>query len=289
MLNYFQITKIQTIGQNQNSESNPTSVIESDLKWRNKTLVVNAKSDPNKLDVIALKADWWLVNCLQKSPVTRICVTPNIGSIEVKNWAIAGEKTKKQVFLRISSNHQLSMLQKSLSWKIKRLMDLVIATIGLLLLSPLVLAIACKQKLNGKHIFERQWCVGRRGLIFQTFDWADNKSNSRGNLWVTRFGLHKLPQLINVLRGEMSLIGHYPFSLTETVDFNTTQRKVLNTLPGVISTTPWRSPQADIRAMSIKSYNYLCHWSLISDLKILFLILPRLLRGRDSHHKIVKL
>ncbi len=289
MINYVGITKIKTISSNQDAELDSACMAQCHLKWRNKMLVVSTNPSLGRADVIALKSDWWLVNCLQKSPVKRIRVSQKLGGVGVKNWVLAGEKTNKQVFLRTSSDLNLSILQKTWAWKTKRIIDCAVAMLVLLLLSPVGLAIALKHKLSGQPVLEKRWCVGRRGLIFRTFGWAQNNSNNFWSRQGSKFGLHKLPQLINVLRGEMSLVGHYPFSLDEALDLNTQQRKVLNTVPGIISTTPWRSPRSDLRAISAKSYHYLCHWSLISDLKILLLILPRLFQGKDSTHKTIKL
>ncbi len=289
MVNYVQITQIRTIGSNQEIGTSSSSMGQCHLKWRDKMLMVKSDRDLNSVDVIALKSDWWLLNCLQKSPIKRIRVTPNLSETEVKNWVVAGEKSGKQVFLKISSDLNIFLIHRTIAWKIKRLADLVAVSLILMLLSPFGLAIAFKRKLSGQPVLEKRWCVGKRGLIFQTFDWADNNSPSFWSRQGFRLGIHKLPQLINVMRGEMSLVGHYPFSIEETLNLNSTQRKVLNSIPGVISTTPWRSPQTDLRAISAKAYSYLCHWSLLSDLKIIFLALLRSFQAKDPVRKIVKL
>lgn len=291
MVNYVQITQIKVVGSNPEVEDSSSSMGQCNLKWRDKTLVVKHNRDSNSVsvDVIALKSDWWLVNCLQKSAIKRIHLTPSLGEAEVKSWAVAGEKTNKQMFLRLPSDRKLSLVQNTLAWKVKRTVDFTLGFSLLLLLSPVGLAIALKQKLEGKAVLERQWCIGKRGLIFQTFNWATGNSSGFWSRQGSRFGINKLPQLINVLRGEMSLIGHYPFSLDDAFCLNAEQRKVLNVAPGIISITPWRSPQLDLRAISSKSYIYLCHWSLLRDFKILLLILPRLFRALDPSHRTIKL
>lgn len=289
MVNYIQITKIRTFGLDSDFNTELSSKPQCQLRWRNKMLIVNVNRDFNTIDTIALKSDWWLISCLQKSPIKRIRVGSEASEAEIRNWAIAAEKTGKAVFLRNTSDLNLSRLQKTLKWKLKRLTDFAIAALALFLLSPVALAIAVSQKLAGKPILEKQLCVGRRGLIYRTFAWTDIHSNSFGNRQILRLGLHKLPQLINVLRGEMSLVGHYPFSLDEALTLDIKQRKVLNTVPGVLSTTPWRSPSLDSRAISNKSYNYLCHWSLFSDLKIISIALFRLLQGKSYSRQTAKL
>ena len=288
MVNYIQITQIKTIGSNSETDCN-SSMSRCYLKWRNKTLVVRSERDLDSVDVIALKSDWWLVNCLHKSPIKRIHLSSSLGETEIRNWAAAGEKTNKQIYLRLPGDRHLSTVQQTLSWKLKRTLDFTIAFFLLLFLSPIGLAIALRQKLAGKTVLRKQRCVGKRGLIFQTYNWATVNSTGFWGDRRNRLGINKLPQLINVLRGEMSLIGHYPFSLDEALCLNAEQRKVLNVIPGVISITPWRSPQLDLRAISSKSYVYLCHWSLLRDFKILLLILPRLFGGGNFSRRIIKL
>ena len=289
MVNYVQITQLRTIGSNPAAEDSSSSMSQCYLQWRDKTLIVKQDRDLDSLDVVALKSDWWLVNCLQKSPIKRIHLTPSLGEEEVKKWAVAGEKTNKQMFLRLPSDRNLSLVQNTLAWKVKRTVDFTLALSLILLLSPIGLAIALKQKLAGKAFLEKQWCIGRRGVIFKTFNWATGNYSGFWSRQGSIVGINKLPQLIKVLRGEMSLIGHYPFSLDEAFCLNAEQRKVLNIAPGIVSITPWRSPQLDLRAISSKSYVYLCHWSLLRDFKILLLILPRLLRNQNSRHKTIKL
>ena len=290
MINYIGITKISTLSLNSDSKQDLSSTTQSYLRWRNKMLVVNANGDPSpsKVDIVALKSEWWLINCLQKSPIKRILVAPQLGGVELANWALAGKRTNKSVYLRTRSDLNLTNLQHTLAWRLKRLFDILVAGLLLLCLSPLGLAIALKRQLSGNQIWQTTWCVGRRGLVFELFGWAENKADGSGNRQLSRFGLHKLPQLINVLRGDMSLVGHYPFSLAETLHLTAQQRRVLNTVPGVISNTPWRSPKFDLRAMSQKSYQYLLNWSLVSDLKILLLVIPRLLKNNPASSKIIE-
>ncbi|MEM8828054.1 MAG: heterocyst development glycosyltransferase HepC [Cyanobacteria bacterium P01_G01_bin.19] len=289
MVNHVQITKIKTFGLDSDSNTESFSKPQYQLQWRNKMLIVNINSDFNMINATALKSDWWLTRCLQKSPIKLIRVPSEASEAEIRTWTIAAEKTDKKVFLHSASDLNLSRLQKTRAWKLKRLIDFVMAVLALLILSPVAFAIAIKQKLAGKTILEKQLCVGKRGLVYRTFTWADIHSNSFGNRQILRLGLHKLPQLINVLRGEMTLVGYYPFSLDEALTLNTNQRKILNTVPGVLSITPWRSPSSDLRAISNKSYNYFCNWSLYSDLKIIWLAVLRLFQGKSYSHQTAKL
>lgn len=107
----------------------------------------------------------------------------------------------------------------------KRALDILVAGAGLLLLAPLLLLIACAVRLDspGPALF-RQERVGRRGRPFQIIKFRSMRTapggpqiTVSGDARVTRVGallraskLDELPQLVNVLRGEMSLVGPRP-------------------------------------------------------------------------------
>jgi len=110
---------------------------------------------------------------------------------------------------------------------IKRLFDLAAAALGLLLLAPLLLLLALLIKLDSPGpVFFRQVRVGRRGRPFRIFKFrtmaatqmpggaqltvaGDSRITRTGN-WLRRYKLDELPQLIDVLRGTMSLVGPRP-------------------------------------------------------------------------------
>jgi lipopolysaccharide/colanic/teichoic acid biosynthesis glycosyltransferase len=124
----------------------------------------------------------------------------------------------------------------------KRLFDLLGAALGLLLLSPLMLAIAVAIKLDTRGpVFFRQQRVGRHGVPFRIHKFrsmvadapqrgpaltvGDDTRITRSGRWLRRTRLDELPQLIDVLAGHMSLVGprpevpqyvaHYPAALRE--------------------------------------------------------------------------
>ena len=108
----------------------------------------------------------------------------------------------------------------------KRIFDIVCASLGLLVLSPLILVVACWVKLDSPGpVFYRQERVGRYGRLFRIFKFrtmtAQAESGSEitvaGDARITnagralrRFKVDELPQLINVLVGQMSLVGPRP-------------------------------------------------------------------------------
>jgi len=109
----------------------------------------------------------------------------------------------------------------------KRLFDLLVAALGLLALSPLLLVVALLIKLDSPGpVFFRQVRVGRFGKPFRIFKFrtmaaaqaegaaqltvAGDARITRTGLWLRRYKLDELPQLIDVLRGTMSLVGPRP-------------------------------------------------------------------------------
>ena len=183
------------------------------------------------------------------------------------------------------------------SLAIKRVFDVCCATLGLLVLSPLLVAIALAIVIDSRGgVLFRQQRAGRRGRPFSIYKFrtmiadaeaqkdalrADNETEGlfkiRTDPRITRVGgflrrtaLDELPQLINVLRGEMSLVGPRPLVLDEDRQVHGWYRQRLELTPGL--TGPWqilgprRSP---LREMVAIDYLYVASWSLWSDMKIL--------------------
>ena len=276
MINCVGITRIKTLDLDPDTDKDKSSLISYHLKWRNKILFVNSNGNAQPLEILALKSEWWLVNCLQKSLVKQICLAPQLGLVGIKNWATVGKKANKKVFLRTSPDLSLFLLQNTLSWGIKRTVDSIMALLLLFLFSPLILVIMLRQKLSGNTVFVRQWCVGKQGLLFQTIKFATNSSCSTflNRVWssgLSRLGLHNLPQLINILRGEMSFVGRYPYDLDEALALNVKQRKVLKIVPGIMGMRGRGTLKQDLGTISLLDREYLSLWSLVVDLKILLL------------------
>ena len=132
----------------------------------------------------------------------------------------------------------------------KRCIDLVGAGVGLVLLSPLLAVIAAAVMVtSGRPVLFRQQRVGRGGAPFEMLKFRSmvNGADRLGGLLtvggdarVTRLGrllraskLDELPQLLNVLRGDMSLVGPRPEVPEYVALYTPAQRRVLRLLPGI--------------------------------------------------------
>ena len=134
---------------------------------------------------------------------------------------------------------------------LKRLFDIAAAVVGLLLLSPLLLAVAVVIKLDSPGpVFFRQVRVGRYGRHFRIFKFrtmstqqhagaaqltvAGDVRITRSGHWLRRYKLDELPQLIDVLRGTMSLVGPRPEVPRYVAEYPAAWRdRVLSVRPGI--------------------------------------------------------
>ena len=100
---------------------------------------------------------------------------------------------------------------------------------------------------------------------------------------IRRRSLDELPQLINVLRGQMSLVGPRPLLPVEDAQIEGGFRRRLNVSPGITGQWQilgsWRMPVDD---MVVLDYLYTAHWSLWTDLKLLARTMPFVAGGRSD-------
>ena len=133
----------------------------------------------------------------------------------------------------------------------KRLSDIIFAVVGLIISFPIFLLCAVLIKLNSKGpVFFKQERVGKQGKLFNIFKFrtmiqnADSKGSkitSKNDSRITSVGnilrwskLDELPQLINVLTGDMSFVGPRPEVPNVVKYYTTEQRMVLSVKPGII-------------------------------------------------------
>jgi exopolysaccharide biosynthesis polyprenyl glycosylphosphotransferase len=191
----------------------------------------------------------------------------------------------------------------------KRGFDMFGAVVGLAAISPILLAIAIGIKLDSRGpVFFRQLRVGRHGkrfhmLKFRTmvdgadalkdslrdrneakeglFKIAEDPRATRVGRWLRKTALDELPQLLNVYKGEMSLVGPRPLVVEEDQRVEGWHRRRLELMPGM--TGPWQilgPSRVPLKEMVAIDYLYVANWSLWTDVKILLRTVPHVLGRR---------
>ena len=225
----------------------------------------------------------------------------------------------KELASRTRGNRRRSL--RLLAWKVtvkasyatKRLMDIVLSAVGMLLLSPVYLAIAVAVKLSSPGpVFFVQTRVGRYGRYFKFYKFrsmrqdaeaqkgalmAKNESKdgvifkmkddpriTKVGRFLRRTSLDELPQLWNVFIGDMSLVGPRPPVPSEVLEYTLEDRKRLDVIPGI--TCLWQ-----IKGRSEIPFNeqvrldkeYILAPSVWKDIVILFKTIPAILGGRGAY------
>jgi exopolysaccharide biosynthesis polyprenyl glycosylphosphotransferase len=191
----------------------------------------------------------------------------------------------------------------------KRVFDLFGASLGLLAISPVMIAIAIAIKLDSRGpVFFRQLRVGRHGHRFQMlkfrtmvpdaeamkdslrhrneakeglFKIAQDPRTTRVGRLLRKSALDELPQLLNIVRGEMSLVGPRPLVIEEDRRIEGWHRRRLELMPGM--TGPWQilgPARVPLKEMVAIDYLYVANWSLWTDIKILLRTVPHVLGRR---------
>jgi undecaprenyl phosphate N,N'-diacetylbacillosamine 1-phosphate transferase len=180
---------------------------------------------------------------------------------------------------------------------IKRFLDFLAAFIGLILVSPLflVLVIILTISNNGKPFFY-QLRTGKHGKLFTIIKLKtmNDKTDANGELLpalerVTKTGdicrkysLDEIPQLINILKGDMSLVGPRPLLPQYLEHYNDKQNKRHNVMPGI---TGW----AQVNGRNTISWEqkfeydvfYVKNQSFLLDLKIIFKTIDKVINRKD--------
>jgi exopolysaccharide biosynthesis polyprenyl glycosylphosphotransferase len=197
---------------------------------------------------------------------------------------------------------------------LKRTFDIVASAAGLLVLAPVLAVVAVAIKLDSRGpVFFRQARHGRGGRTFhivkfrtmvdgaeaQRFDLAElNEMEGGGPLFkikedpritavgerLRKWSLDELPQLWNVLRGDMSLVGPRPFVVHESEQITGWAERRLETTPGI--TGLWQvlgRNDIPFEEMVKLDYIYVTNWSLWWDIKILCQTIPVVLARRGAY------
>lgn len=191
---------------------------------------------------------------------------------------------------------------------VKRLMDIFVSLVALISLIPVfsMVAVAIKLTSQGPVFFKQERC-GLYGKVFTLYkfrtmvvdadkmlDMVKHLNESMGPVFHARsdprviplgrilrmLSLDELPQLINVLKGDMSLIGPRPPLPAEVEKYERWQRRRLSFRPGIVCTWQVNNRfQPDFHQWMQMDLDYIDNWSLALDLKILLKICPALFRG----------
>jgi exopolysaccharide biosynthesis polyprenyl glycosylphosphotransferase len=194
---------------------------------------------------------------------------------------------------------------------IKRLIDLLLAGAALVLLFPVMLLIAAIIRLTspGPAIFRQERCGlnGRRFMFYKFRSMCENADAMRASLehlshrqlalkipndprltavgrWLRKFSIDEWPQLWNVWKGDMSLVGPRPPLPEEVEHYQPWQRRRLRMRPGL--TCLWAvsgRDAVDFETWMRLDMEYIDNWSLALDWKILLRTIPHVLSGRGAH------
>lgn len=194
---------------------------------------------------------------------------------------------------------------------VKRTVDVVLSFALLVLLWPFMLLIALLVRLTspGPAIF-KQVRAGLNGRSFNFFKFRSMVENAermkpqiehlnqkttafkipddprltRLGKWLRKFSIDELPQLFNVLRGDMALVGPRPAVPSEVEHYERWQRRRLRMRPGLTCLWAIRGrDKLDFDTWMKMDLEYIDNWSLLLDTKIILKSIPYVLTGRGAH------
>jgi len=221
---------------------------------------------------------------------------------------IAGMRAK--LFYVLKKYSWMTVVESA--YVLKRCLDILVSTSMLLILSPLFLVTALAIKLNSPGpIFYRQMRVGKWGKLFPLYKFrsmvvdADQlkgdlleQNESGGVIFkikhdpritrtgriIRKFSIDELPQLWNVMRGEMSLVGPRPPLPDEVAQYAYPDRRRLDVIPGI--TCIWQvsgRSEIDFAGQVKLDVQYIESQSLWTDIKILLNTIPAVLLGKGAY------
>jgi undecaprenyl phosphate N,N'-diacetylbacillosamine 1-phosphate transferase len=180
---------------------------------------------------------------------------------------------------------------------LKRIIDFTAALLGFVLLSPVFLAVMVFLYFanQGKPFFF-QWRPGKNGELFKIikFKTMNDKKDSEGNLlpnvkrltkvgrFVRKTSLDEIPQLLNVIKGDMSLVGPRPLLPEYLPMYSEKQQRRHEVRPGI---TGWAQVNGRNTISWTQKFDYdvyyVDHCSLLLDIKILFKTVIKTIQAKD--------
>ena len=194
----------------------------------------------------------------------------------------------------------------------KRLIDVLGATLGLIVFAPLFVVVAVAIKLDSPGpVFFIQERVGHNRKRFRTFKFRtmvadapsmqeslEHLNEARGPIfkirndprvtrvgrWLRRTSIDELPQLINVVRGEMSLVGPRPLPVRDVEHINTRwHKRRFSVKPGMTGMWQANGRSLDFDEWIKEDMHYIDNWSLTLDMKILLKTVPAVMSRTGAH------
>lgn len=222
-------------------------------------------------------------------------------------------KSKAEVVYGIPNIIFLPVERNDLEMAIKRVIDIIISSVSLIILSPFMIVVAITVKLSSSGPIFYRWKImglNKKQVVSYKFrTMAENaeeiekelrkeKKNEmqgvyfklRDDLRVTpvgrflrKYSLDEIPQLISVLKGDMSLVGPRPVRIMEKEELVNWHKRRFSVKPGVTSlwVVKGKNKISDFNDIANLDLEYIDNWSLWFDLKILFMTIPVLIFGRN--------
>jgi exopolysaccharide biosynthesis polyprenyl glycosylphosphotransferase len=194
---------------------------------------------------------------------------------------------------------------------LKRLFDIVVSAVALVVLFPFLVLVAVVIKLTspGPVIFRQSRCGlnGRRFTMYKFRSMVENAEDLKSDFehlsereiafklsrdprvtpfgrWIRKFSIDEFPQLYNVLRGDMSIVGPRPPVPEEVERYERWQRRRLRMRPGL--TCLWAvsgRDRIDFNTWMRLDISYIENWSLQLDWSIILRTIPHVLAGKGAH------
>tara|TARA_B100000902_G_scaffold398769_1_gene466788 strand:- start:2558 stop:3994 length:1437 start_codon:yes stop_codon:yes gene_type:complete len=189
-------------------------------------------------------------------------------------------------------------IQYGAKYILKRIIDIILSTFGLIIFMPIIFLLSIYiVSIDGYPFFVKQKRVGLHGQVFDMYKFRTMHKNShkqresldelnksdgplfkiendprilKGLLFARKFSLDELLQFINVLKGEMSIVGPRPLFDDDTQLFDTNYMRRLNVLPGITGLLQINERNTSDFSIWYKyDIEYIENWSLYLDLKII--------------------
>jgi Undecaprenyl-phosphate glucose phosphotransferase len=227
--------------------------------------------------------------------VQLIADVPALAGLSLTTTALHGMAV---IGLRESPHHGLNVV-------VKRVMDIIFASVGIALCAPLMAAVALLIKLTspGPVLYRQERC-GLNGRSFDMLKFrtmhvnaesagpqmtaANDPRRTRLGTLLRATNLDELPQLFNVLRGDMSLVGPRPerpvfvSKFRKSIPNYMARHAVKAGITGWAQVNGWRGNSSLRKRVQFDLY-YIAHWNPLFDVRILFLTVWRMLFQKQKH------